>query len=269
MPFVDVNGTRLYYELKGAGPVVVFLHGWTLDTTMWDNQFDEFAKHYKVLRYDLRGYGKSAVPKMEHPYAHHEDLKALLDYLRIQKAAIIGLSMGGYAAINFAIMYPERASALIPADAYIERRIHSKEDYTSFAPIFSKAKEEGIESAREEWLNHRVFEPARRNPKCAGKLREIVGRYNGWNFINDVNEDLFIRLSPVQETRLHEIRAPTLIIVGELDVGCLEDADVLEEKIAGSEKVILMGVGHMSNMEDSVGFNKAVLGFLSRKIKSA
>ena len=59
MPFADVNGTRLYYELKGAGPVVAFLHGWTLDTTMWDDQYDEFAKHYKVLRYDLRGNARA------------------------------------------------------------------------------------------------------------------------------------------------------------------------------------------------------------------
>jgi pimeloyl-ACP methyl ester carboxylesterase len=266
MPYAEVNGTKLYYELKGKGPVVVFLHGWTLDNTMWDDQFEEFTKHYRVLRYDLRGYGKSAVPQTDQPYAHHEDLKALLDYLRIQKAAIIGLSMGGYAAINFAIAYPERTSALIAADGYIERRIHSKEDYNAFAPIFSKAKEEGIESAIEEWMNHPVFEPARRNPKSAGKLREIVGRYNGWGFINDVNEDLFIRVNPVQETRLHEIRVPTLIVVGGLDVFCLEDADVLEEKIAGSEKVILKGVGHMSNMEDPVGFNKVLLDFLSRKL---
>jgi 3-oxoadipate enol-lactonase len=147
MPFADVNGTRLYYELKGAGPVVAFLHGWTLDTTMWDDQYDEFAKHYKVLRYDLRGNGKSAVPQTGHPYAHHEDLMALLDYLRIQKAAVIGLSMGGYAAINFAIAYPERTSALIPVDATIESRIHLK-DGDSFASVFSKAKEEGIESAK-------------------------------------------------------------------------------------------------------------------------
>ena len=84
----------------------------------------------------------------------------------------------------------------------------------------------------------------------------------GWNFMNDVNDDLIIRLSPVPETRLHEIRIPTLIVVGELDASdCFEDADVLEEKRVGSEKVIL---SHMSNMEDPAGFNKAVLGFPSK-----
>jgi pimeloyl-ACP methyl ester carboxylesterase len=131
-------------------------------------------------------------------------------------------------------------------------------------PIFSKAKEEGIETAKEVWLNSETFEPARRNLKCAQKLREIVGRYNGWNFVNDDN---IIRLSPVPEMRLHEIKAPTLIVVGELDIpDCLEVANVLEEKIAGSEKMTLKGVGHMSNMEDPTGFNKTILSFLSRRV---
>jgi pimeloyl-ACP methyl ester carboxylesterase len=202
---------------------------------MWDDQYDEFAKHYKVLRYDLRGYGKSSLPEKERLYAHHEDLKALLDHLGIQKAAIVGLSMGGYVVINFALAYPERTSALIPIDAIIESRSVSKEYMDSMAPIFSTVKEKGIEPAKQVWLNMPLFAPARSNPKCAGKLREIVGRYNGWNFVNDDN---ILRLSTVPEMRLHEIKAPTLIVVGELDIlDYLEVADVLEERIAGSEKV--------------------------------
>lgn len=263
MPYANVNDTRLYYEVKGEGPAVTFLHGWTLDTSMWDDQFDEFSTRYRVMRYDARGYGKSALP--EKPYAHHEDLKALLDYLEIKKAAIIGLSMGGCTSINFAITYPERTSALIPVDAVIESHAFSKALDDSFEQIFSKAKNEGVESAKEAWINHPLLKPAYKNPRCGGKLREIVDRYHGWNFVNDdVNE---VRMSPVPETRLHEIKAPTLIVVGELDVSdCLKHADILEEKIAGSEKVILKGVGHMSNMEDPEGFNEAVLGFLSRKL---
>jgi pimeloyl-ACP methyl ester carboxylesterase len=266
MPYADVNGTTLYYEIQGKGPVVTFLHGWTLDTAMWDDQFNEFSKRYRVLRYDLRGYGKSALPQMEILYSHHEDLKALLDYLGIEKTAVVGLSMGGYVAINFAIVYPERTTALIPVDAMIESRSRPKEWTDSFTPIYRKAKEEGIESAKEAWMNHYLLKPASRNPRCAGKLREIVGRYNGWNFVNDDN---IIRLNPVQEIRLHEIKVPTLVVVGELDAPeCLQDADLLEDKIAGSERVTMRGVGHMSNMEDPIEFNKVVLGFLSRKIVS-
>jgi len=67
MPYADVNGTKLYYEVKGEGPAVAFLHGWTLDAAMWDDQFNEFSKSYRVLRYDLRGYGRSALPEVGKP----------------------------------------------------------------------------------------------------------------------------------------------------------------------------------------------------------
>jgi 3-oxoadipate enol-lactonase len=76
VPYAEVNGTKLYYELKGKGPAVVLIHGWSLNTEMWDPQFDEFSKRHKVLRYDVRGYGKSEVPDQSKPYTHHDDLKA-------------------------------------------------------------------------------------------------------------------------------------------------------------------------------------------------
>jgi len=188
-----------------------------------------------------------------------------LDHLGIEKVAVVGLSMGGYVAVNFTLAYPERTTALIPVDAIIESRPMSKEYMDTLTPVFTKAKEEGIESARQVWINLPLFAPARRDPTCAGKLDEIVGRYSGWNFVND---DSIVRLSPVPERRLHEIKVPTLIVVGELDVpDCLEVGDVLGAGIRGSEKVVIGNVGHMSNMEDPETFNRAVLGFLAKTLR--
>ena len=87
--FADVNGTRLYYELAGAGHPLVLIHGFTLDTRMWDDQFAVFAQEYQMLRYDLRGFGKSALPTGG-SYAHTDDLKALLDSLHIAHASFLG-----------------------------------------------------------------------------------------------------------------------------------------------------------------------------------
>lgn len=92
--FAEVNGTRLYYEIAGSGRPLVLIHGMTLDTRMWDDQFEPLAAQYQVVRYDARGFGKSAVPTGE-SYAHTDDLKALLEYLDIAHAFILGLSMGG------------------------------------------------------------------------------------------------------------------------------------------------------------------------------
>src|SRR5215510_8071791 len=111
----NVNGTRLYYEMTGkasADHAVVFIHGFTLDTRMWDDQFEYFARQFQVVRYDMRGFGKSAVPT-DQEYSHVEDLKALLDYLGIKQAYLVGQSKGGAVTLDFTLTYPETVDALV------------------------------------------------------------------------------------------------------------------------------------------------------------
>ena len=86
--YAEVNDTRLYYEIAGEGDPIVLIHGFTLDTRMWDDQFLEFSKQYKVLRYDVRGHGKSAKPSAEE-YTDPDDLISLMKYLDISHANII------------------------------------------------------------------------------------------------------------------------------------------------------------------------------------
>ena len=117
--FADVNGTRLYYEL--AGPVtaetVVLIHHFTLDLRMWDDQFNEFARRYRVLRYDARGFGRSG--QINGAYSARDDLRALLDALGIQRAHLVGHSMGGRYAIDFALVHPTRVRTLVLSDPSI------------------------------------------------------------------------------------------------------------------------------------------------------
>src|SRR5688500_10311922 len=89
--FADVNGTRLFYEIAGSGPMLALIHGFSLDTRMWDDQYAALAQRQRVLRYDARGFGRSAVPGSER-YSHAEDLLALLEYLEIEHTALIGFS---------------------------------------------------------------------------------------------------------------------------------------------------------------------------------
>jgi len=112
--FAEVNGTRLYYEVMGFGQPLILIHGYTLDTRMWDDQIAAFAQNYQVIRYLLRGFGKSGLPTGE-SYAHLQDLKALLEHLGIDQAHILGLSLGGAIAIDFAITYA--------ADLTVARRL--------------------------------------------------------------------------------------------------------------------------------------------------
>lgn len=91
--FAKVNNTSLYYEMTGEGEVIVLLHSGLTDLRQWDEQFDLLGKHFRVIRYDIRGFGKS--DRSNEPFSHFEDLKALFDYLNIKNAHLIGVSMGG------------------------------------------------------------------------------------------------------------------------------------------------------------------------------
>ena len=107
MPYFNLDSTtRLYYEVAGSGHPLVLIHGFTLDTRMWDDQFETFAREYQVVRYDRRGFGKSSLP-VDEDYAHADDLAALLEHLGIDRAYVLGLSGGGASAIDFALTYPE------------------------------------------------------------------------------------------------------------------------------------------------------------------
>ena len=107
----DVDGAKLYYELSGQGHPLVLLHAGGMDSRMWDDQFELFAGHFKVIRYDARGVGKSEVPTG--PFSHYEDLYGLLRFLGIDVAFIVGLSLGGRTAIDFSLAYPQMADALV------------------------------------------------------------------------------------------------------------------------------------------------------------
>jgi pimeloyl-ACP methyl ester carboxylesterase len=105
---VEVNGGRLEYELAGAGPAVAFLHPGLWDRRAWDDQFDVFAERHRVVRHDARGYGRSSRPEPGRPYSHVEDLGAVLDAAGIDRAALVGCSMGGGTALHFALVHPDR-----------------------------------------------------------------------------------------------------------------------------------------------------------------
>ena len=110
----EVNGTKLYYEVVASGEPIIFVHGNFGDVRHWDFQVEPFSGKLKVVRYDVRGYGKSAVPDTVTSYRDCDDLRALMDFLKIEKAHICGLSMGSGIVIDFALAYPSRCLSLIP-----------------------------------------------------------------------------------------------------------------------------------------------------------
>ena len=257
--FAEVSGTRLYYEVAGSGHPMFLVHGFTLDTRMWDYQFETFAQHHQVIRYDVRGFGKSALLTGE-SHSHVNDLKALKKHLGISHAYVLGLSMGGGIAIDFALEYPEAIDALIPADAVLGG-FQWREFGESLASVWARATESGVQAAKELWLGLDLFKPAMRKPDVASRLAQMVSDYSGWHFVND---NPLLQLDPPPIQRLDGISAPTLIIVGEHDLPDFHTiGGILHGQIPKARKVILPGVGHMSNMEAPDRFNEIVLTFLA------
>lgn len=228
---------------------------------MWNDQFQVFAQKYETIRYDCRGFGRSALTVSGEGYNHADDLKALLGYLGISQAYVIGLSMGGEIAINFTLEYPEDTQALIPVDSALTGFQWSKEWSEMVTSIFSRAKKDGVEAAKELWLNSPLFKAAFENADVAFRLEQMVSSYSGWHLLN---KDPIMRLEPPAIERLAEIGVPTLIIIGEYDLPDFHEiANKLEQKIHNSRKITLHGVGHLSSMEAPEKFSKAVLSFLA------
>lgn len=257
--FAEVNGTRLYYEMAGEGDPLVLIHGFSLDRRMWDPQFEVFAQRYRVIRYDLRGFGRAALPDGE-PFSHTADLAALLDELGIENAHIVGLSQGGAVAVEFALAYPARVRRLVPVDAYFDGHDFSDAWEAGIIPVWEAAREGGVPPAKAIWLAHALFQPCREQAETEAQLVQIVEEYSGWHWVNRHNE---IRPQPPTGQRLEEVRARTLVIVGERDLpDFLAMAQAMAARIPGAQLVTLPGAGHMANMEAPERFNQIVLGFL-------
>jgi pimeloyl-ACP methyl ester carboxylesterase len=257
--FAEVNGTSLYYETAGAGPSLVFIHGFSLDGRMWDDQFLPFAHHFRVTRYDLRGFGRSALPT-DQPYAHVDDLQALLHSLRIEETHLVGLSLGGAIAIDFALSFPNMVARLVLADAVLGGFQWSAEWDATVIPIWRYGRQNDITTARQLWLAHPLFKSALANDHASAPLMQMVTEYSGWHW-QDRNPERHLEPPAIQ--RLTEIQAPTLVLIGENDLPDFQTvANLLAQNIPYAQKVVLPNAGHMANLDAPESFNRIVLDYL-------
>jgi pimeloyl-ACP methyl ester carboxylesterase len=256
--FADVNGAKLYYESAGKGKTVVLIHGGLVDSRLWDDQFDEFAKHYRVIRYDLRGFGRSDLPAGE--FSHVDDLYALLKYLKIEKASLIGLSLGGSIAADFTLAHPEMVEKLVFTSSGL-RGDKSPRNEQSIA-VYKTAETQGRDKAIEMWLEHPFFASGKTHPDYVRRVKQMLtDNYKYWGPTPQPIPLIWSKQPTIE--RLSEIKVPVLIIVGDKDAPqILSVAETLHSGIKGSEKVVIPGVSHHLPMEKPRQYNKLVLKFL-------
>lgn len=255
----EVNGTRLYYERTGSGPIVVLLHGGNLDLRMWDDQVPVLAKSFTVIRYDIRPYGRSA--ETAKGFSSVEDLRALLDYLGAKSASLVGLSLGGRIAIDFALMYPNRVEKLVLMGPGLTGYAFNPNDVT-MKPIMDKARDGDAAGAMDLWLQHPMMAPAMARPELAARIRNIArDNLQVWRRL-PVGEQV---PRPPAIERLGDIKAPTLVIVGERDVPDIQAiVKLVATDVKGAHTEVIPGAAHMPNMEDPVRVNRLIVEFLAR-----
>jgi 3-oxoadipate enol-lactonase len=260
--YAEVNGTTLYYEAAGSGDAILLIHGNGGDRRHWDEQFEVFARNYRVVRFDVRGFGKSAMPVEGQPYRCNDDIKALLEFLGISKAHIAGFSLGCALAVDFVIEHPEMSRSLIAVGPWIfgYRSESLSELNSSLAGIFSILEKEGKMPAFEAWINAPHFRESFKDPKIYNRIMEIGKDFAFWHF---THKDPIQYLDPMAAEQLDKIQLPVLIVTAENDLKpCREMADHLEKTIPNSRKILIEGAGHAMNLEKPGEFNKAVLDFL-------
>ena len=262
--FAELNGVRMHYDVQGEGEqALVLIHAGVANLNIWDKQMPAFTPHFKTLRYDVRGWGETPDPEGE--YTEHGDLDALLDYLGIEQAAILGNSNGGRIAIDFTIAYPHRVSKLIavapgiggfdyPEDKYVEKQNKRQEEAISQGNIDLAAEIEA-----QMWVDGPNRSPDQVDAKV--RARALAMMRHTLNLPEGVG--MGSMLQPPAVGRLNEIAVPTLIIIGEEDVDLLFPvADALELEIANARRVTIPGVAHLPSLENPELFNQIVLDFL-------
>ena len=258
--FVEVDAGRLFYEEAGSGTAVVFIHPGLWDRRTWDDQFPAFAEQFRAIRYDVRGYGESSKPERE--YSNVEDLRALLEQLRVERAALIGCSMGGGIAIDFAVEHPELVWALVPVAAALSGVEETDEERETWAPVVGRIMEAAGAGDLDRALDllMEIWAPLGTGDHSGQRIRQIALE-NPWAITDEGK--LAREIDPPALPRLSTIRASTLIVLGAQD---LQDINQMWSeygpRFPASRTVVLDGADHVVNMRQPEEFNRLVLEFL-------
>lgn len=258
------DGAHLHYEIAGDGPTVTFIHPGLWDMRTWDREFASFAEAgYRVLRYDVRGYGGSTRPEPGVPYSHIRDLEALLTSEEVTQTAIVGCSMGGGIDIDYALEHPERVWGLVLVATGLSgfESTEEEEDWWAErdAPIEAAIEAGDLERAQDLLLE--IWAPLGIDDERGALIKQIA-RDNIHELTMD--ESGAEQLDPSAAHRLAEIDVPTLILEAEYDPPDMRRlSDFLGVEIMGSRKVVVEDADHVVNMRQPERFEELVLPFLA------
>lgn len=257
----QVNGIRIDYHDEGHGTPLMFLHAFPLNRTMWDYQAQALRNRFRVVIPDLRGFGNSGVSKEPSLMDQHAaDMNKLLGSLGIDKAVLIGLSMGGYIALAFYRNYPERVRAMVWADT--RAGADKPEARNGRLKAAEKAEREGARAIADEMIPRLLGRTTlETRPEVIERVRTMV-EANSPQGIAAAQRGMAER--PDSNDLLEQVKVPVLILVGSEDtLTPPNEAEAMKRLTAGASLRVIEGAGHLSNLERPEEFNAALLEFLN------
>jgi pimeloyl-ACP methyl ester carboxylesterase len=267
MPYAPSDGARLYFEESGTGYPVVFAHEFSGDHRSWESQMRWFSRHYRCIAYSARGYTPSDVPENDNAYGHEHsanDVAAVMRHLGIDKAHVVGLSMGSMASLLFAISHPGMASALVLASC------GSGSDPGLREKFQQDSRERADRLLREGWgpmAEETAIGPNRIQLKYKDPIGWEIFRRNLAEH-SPLGSAMTLRNYQQKRPTVYELEAqlkalsvPTLIMVGDEDASCVRPSLFLRSSITNSGLLMMRRTGHAMNMEEPAAFNAAIQDF--------
>ncbi|WP_068547202.1 alpha/beta fold hydrolase [Thalassotalea crassostreae] len=252
MPILNIKSEQFYYQIHGEGEVVVLAHGMGGNHATWYKQVSVLAKAYKVITFDHRGFGLSTDNEQSGRAGFVSDLLALLDHLNIEKAALVGQSMGGGTVINFAHQYPQRVSGLVICDS-----LHGLVESNDIAEIMDKARLETKGLSQLERVLGLSFQT--KQPEQALLYQQI----NSFNKTDKSNLSGNYADEKVSAEQLANLNVPIMFVSGQDDILFpIEAVRLMQEQVIGSFIVEFDNCGHSAFFEKPEEFNDSILSFL-------
>lgn len=253
----------LAYESAGDGNPVLLMHAGISDRRMWDRQWGPLAERFHVIRYDARGFGASADPTR--PYTLHGDALDVLDALKIERAALVGASMGGGAALDMALAVPHRVSALVTVNSTPSGWHHTRDIMRAWEAVDAAYERHGADAANELEMKMWLDGPHRPTDSVDREIRTAVGSVN--RVLLERQAAFTVEpgeLVPPAIERLGELRCPSLVVTSELDQPSVLAGAFELARQTRAEHVEIAEAAHLPNLERPREFLAAVLPFLER-----
>ena len=269
MPYAKVNAVKLYYEETGSGTPIFFVHEFAGDFRSWEPQVRAFARRYRCITYNARGYPPSDVPESLAKYSqdiHVDDIAGLLDALKIRRAHVVGCSMGGYAAVHFAIRYANRALSATAIGAGFgsdpDKRSQFLEDTEAQAKRFDRL---GMPDAVSDYkVGPSRVQFQNRDPRGFDEFAQQFAEPSALGSANTLRGVQAKRPTVYSlEKGLRRCKVPMLIVSGDEDDNCLEPGIFMKRVCMSANLLVVPATGHAVNLEEPDLFNRVLLDFMT------